>query len=215
MRGRQQAGMDEQDATTEAPAEASRMHQVAKFAAIATIIAGLAVGFYLLALWLRERTIRGSIDVRNPIIYRCAEEFSLPADLIRAVIRVESKGDAEAVSPRGAKGLMQVTDETKQEVRRRLDIEDGDLFRPEYNLYVGSAYLRMMIDRFGGDVYLALAAYNMGPTRLARMLRENPDLTGRQVVERFAPKETRDYCRKVYRHLDAPLDKLPVTSPPP
>lgn len=205
--------MDEQDLTTEAPAGPSRMHRVVKVAAIAMIVAGLAVAFYLLAVWLREQTIRGSIDVRGPVIYRCAEEFSLPADLIRAVIRVESKGEADAVSPRGARGLMQVTDETKEEVRRRLRIEDGDLLDPEYNIHVGSAYLRLMIDRFSGDVYLALAAYNMGPTKLARMLREHPDLTGRQVVERFAPKETRNYCRKVYRHLDAPLDKLPVTSP--
>jgi len=192
-----------------------RTRRVVTVAATVTVVAGLVVAFYLLALWLRERTIRGSIDVRNPIILRCAQEFSLPADLIRAVIRVESKGEPDAVSPRGARGLMQVTDETHEEVRRRLGMADGDLLDPDYNIRVGSAYLRIMLDRFGGDVYLALAAYNMGPTKLGRLLREYPDLTGRQVVEGFGPKETRDYCRKVYRHLDAPLGKLPVTSPVP
>ena len=206
--------MADEEATTELPAGQPLGRRILTVAANVMVVAGLGAGLYLLAIWMRERTIRGSIEARDPIIFRCAEEFSLPADLIKAVIRVESKGEADAVSRRGAKGLMQVTDETKEEVRRRLRLEDGDLFDPGYNIAVGSAYLRMMLDRFGGDVYLALAAYNMGPTKLRKMLGEHPGLTGRQVVEQFAPGETRAYCRKVYEHLDAPYDKLPVTSPP-
>jgi len=141
--------------------------------------------------------------------------YSLPPELIEAVIKVESSGRARAVSKKGAKGLMQVTAPAEAEVLNRFKIEaeagDERLFDPDYNIRVGTAYLRLMIDRFGGDVYLALAAYNMGPTKLSKLLKAHSGVPAREVVEQHAPKETRRYCRKVFDLTEGRYTTLPVT----
>lgn len=98
-----------------------------------------------------------------------AKEISLAARnngidtlLLTAVVKIESRFDAAAVSPRGAVGLMQI----------RPDQELGDdpqqLLDPARNLQRGAAYLRNMLDLFGGDLRLALAAYNAGPNAVRR-----------------------------------------------
>ena len=87
-----------------------------------------------------------------------AERFNLDPALIHAVVRAESGFDSEAVSAAGAGGLMQLMPETA----RALGVED--VFHPASNLEGGATYLRRMLDRFEGDLTLALAAYNAGPT---------------------------------------------------
>jgi len=85
-----------------------------------------------------------------------------------------------------------------------------DLFDPEYNIYMGTAYLRMMIDRFDGDVTLALAAYNMGPTKLRKLLDDHPGQAGLQVVERYSPRETQRYVQSIFEHLGGRFRRLPA-----
>ncbi len=89
-------------------------------------------------------------------IRRAAHKNDLDSALILSVIKAESGGKASAVSPAGAKGLMQLVDSTAQQygVTR--------VFDPRQNIEAGSRYLRDLIDRFG-DLKLALAAYNAGP----------------------------------------------------
>ncbi|HEX9916867.1 MAG TPA: transglycosylase SLT domain-containing protein [candidate division Zixibacteria bacterium] len=77
---------------------------------------------------------------------------------LKAVIYHESGGNPQAVSPRGAKGLMQLADSTAQEIRVK------DIFDPRENILAGTKYLKSLIQRFGGDLKLALAAYNAGPS---------------------------------------------------
>ncbi len=96
------------------------------------------------------------------VIERSARKYGLPADLIRAVIQVESAGNSQAVSNRGAKGLMQLTDSTAQ------DLGVTDVFDPEENIDAGSRYLSSLVRRFSGDLRLALAAYNAGPAAVER-----------------------------------------------
>lgn len=94
----------------------------------------------------------------------------LPLDLILAVIRVESSGNAFAVSPVGAMGLMQLLPATAEEVAERLDIVwtgDSLLFDPVVNVRLGTEYLRVLIERYD-DVATGLAAYNWGPGHIAR-----------------------------------------------
>lgn len=90
------------------------------------------------------------------IIDRVARETKLDSALISSVIQAESGGNPNAVSPAGAKGLMQLADSTAQE------LHVSDPFDPAENIRAGSRYLRRMLDRFG-DLKLALAAYNAGP----------------------------------------------------
>jgi soluble lytic murein transglycosylase-like protein len=96
-------------------------------------------------------------EVIERSIQKAAARYSLSPDLIRGVIRAESNFQADAVSSAGAKGLMQLMPETAGDlgVTKPFDIQQ--------NIDGGSRYLRQMLDRFGGNLKLALAAYNAGP----------------------------------------------------
>lgn len=88
---------------------------------------------------------------------RAARRHGLDPALLRALVEVESGGDPRALSAKGAKGLTQLMDSTAAE------LGVSDPFDPEQNLNGGAAYLRRLIDRYRGDLRLALAAYNSGP----------------------------------------------------
>ena len=90
-----------------------------------------------------------------------AARHGLSVDLLMSVARAESGCDADAVSPAGAVGVMQLLPETARE----LGVDPRD---PRQNIDGGAAYLRQQIDRFGGRLDLALAAYNAGPAPVAR-----------------------------------------------
>ena len=117
-------------------------------------------------------------------VTEAAQRFSIPESWIRAVMRVESFGDARAVSPKGAIGLMQVMPNTYAElrVRHRLGADPCD---PHNNILAGVAYLREMLDRYGSPGFLA--AYNAGPARYDEHLKQGRPL----------PAETQDYVAKL------------------
>lgn len=95
-------------------------------------------------------------------ILRAADTYKIDAELIHAVIAVESGYDPKAVSPKGARGLMQLMPDTA----RRYGLKD--LRRPDCNIRVGTAYLKDLLVQFGDDVKLALAAYNAGENAVVR-----------------------------------------------
>lgn len=110
----------------------------------------------------RPNISRDPISERfGKIIAEAAQKTGLDPSLISAVIHTESGGDPRAVSPRGAKGLMQLADSTAA------DLGVSDVFDPKVNIEAGSRYLRQLVDRFG-DLRLALAAYNAGPANVER-----------------------------------------------
>ncbi|QYU70580.1 transglycosylase SLT domain-containing protein [Leptolyngbya sp. 15MV] len=114
-------------------------------------------------------------------IMAASQRFGIPEAWIRAVMRAESAGDRQAVSHRGAMGLMQVMPATWAGLRAQHGL-GADAFAPGDNILAGSAYLREMLDRFG-SVPLMLAAYNAGPRRVEAHLS-----TGQPM-----PAETRAY----------------------
>ena len=95
------------------------------------------------------------------LIDDAAASQGIPPALVKAVIAAESAFDSEAVSRKGAKGLMQLMPETA------LDMGVSNPFEPAQNVRGGTTYLRAMIDRYG-DLGRALAAYNAGPTTVDR-----------------------------------------------
>lgn len=104
----------------------------------------------------------GSTAGIDAVVSRAAARFDLDPNLLHAVIAQESGGKADAVSPKGAKGLMQLMDGTARAMGVR------DPFDAEQNVYGGARYLRTLLDRWEGDVKLALAAYNAGPSAVER-----------------------------------------------
>jgi len=108
-----------------------------------------------------------NVDPYADHIAEAARRFGLPAPWIRAVMRAESGGDRDAVSPAGAMGLMQIMPATWAALRARHGLGD-DPFDPRTNILAGAAYLRELHDRFGAPGFLA--AYNAGPSRYADQL---------------------------------------------
>ena len=96
------------------------------------------------------------------VIAEAAKTYGVSADLVRAVIQTESQFDPAAVSPVGALGLMQLMPVTAAY------LGVADPFDPRQNVNGGVRYLSMLLDRFDGNVALALAGYNAGPTAVAR-----------------------------------------------
>ncbi|REF68308.1 MULTISPECIES: lytic transglycosylase domain-containing protein [Paracoccus] len=138
-------------------------------------------------------------ESRDPFAAHVAEaslRFGIPPGWIRAVRHVESRGDPQAVSSKGAMGLMQIMPETWAALRARHAL-GSDPFDPRDNILAGAAYLREMHDRYG-NVAAMLAAYNAGPGRYDEYL----------VSDRTLPAETRAYVAML-----APLggDPLPGT----
>ena len=111
-------------------------------------------------------------------IQKAAAKYNLPPELITAVIRAESNFKVSAVSSAGAQGLMQLMPATAKElgVKNSFDIEQ--------NIDGGTKYLRKMMDRFGGSVRKALAAYNAGPGTVMKYNGRVPYPETRQYVKR-------------------------------
>lgn len=125
-----------------------------------------------------SRRLRPTSVPFGSAIHEVATRYRLDGPLLAAIVEVESNFDARSVSPAGALGLMQVMPDIAGE-------HGGDPFDPAVNLDVGAKYFRTLLTRFSGDVELALAAYNAGPTTVLRYGRVPPY------------RETQAFVRKV------------------
>ena len=115
------------------------------------------------------------------VIQPAAAKYDLDPNLVAAVIWAESSGDPNAVSKKGARGLMQLMPATARE------LGVGNVLDPGQNVDGGSHYLRRMLDEHDGDLSLALAAYNAGPDAVRKYGGVPPY------------RETRDYVGRVLR----------------
>ncbi len=128
----------------------------------------------------------GRSETLEPIIATASRDYSVDPNIVRAVIKVESNYNERAVSPKGALGLMQLMPSTAREMGVT------DAFDPSQNINGGVRYLSELLGIFGGDLPLALAAYNAGPARVL----------GTNRIP--AIPETRSYVERVlglYHHL--------------
>lgn len=129
--------------------------------------------------------------------------------LVDSVIKHESAGNVAAVSPKGARGLMQLMPDTAREMAAKLglDFDEQRLTADgEYNKRLGIAYLDEMMQRYDGHQALALAAYNAGPGRVDEWLQSLGDPRTGQVgteawVQRIPYEETRNYTRNILHDL--------------
>lgn len=130
------------------------------------------------------KSIAGRKEQYDALIEREAQRQNLPPEIVHAVIRAESAYRATAISQAGAVGLMQLMPATARrfDVRNRVDAEQ--------NVRGGTQYLRWLLDRFDGDLRLALAGYNAGEGAVEKHGNRVPPY-----------RETRDYVRKIYAYL--------------
>jgi len=121
-----------------------------------------------------------------PVVVAEAEQAGLTAGMVLAVIEVESRGRVRARSHKNALGLMQILPGTGRALAREVGVAwrgPETLYDPVTNVRLGVRYLEQLLDRFDGDVHVALAAYNAGPTRVADLLRQGHPIP-RRYVER-------------------------------
>jgi soluble lytic murein transglycosylase-like protein len=130
----------------------------------------------------KNGALAASIDIARfaDVIDEASRTFRVQPELLRAVIDVESRYNPNAVSDKGAQGLMQLMPDT---ARR---FSDGDMFNPRDNVLAGARYLRFLLDLFKDDMELALAAYNAGENAVIRAGYRIPSLP-----------ETRQYVPRV------------------
>lgn len=101
-------------------------------------------------------------DWDRGIIAQAAQKYALDPKLVEAVIKVESNYKANSVSNKGAVGLMQLMKATAE------DLDVKNRYDARQNIFGGAKYLRRMLDRFDGNLELAVAAYNAGPSAVEK-----------------------------------------------
>ncbi len=137
-------------------------------------------------------------------VQQAAAKYEIEPELIHAVIKTESNGNHRAVSRKGAMGLMQLMPSTAY------DMNVVNPFNPEENIEGGTKYLKQLLEKFNGDLTLALAAYNAGPKTVEKY-RNVPPIS-----------ETKQYVKKIislfkgkggYGYSDQANQDLPVVEP--
>jgi soluble lytic murein transglycosylase len=151
-----------------------------------------------------ERTkVEVDIDQRYPTPFRTevsarAREIGLDPAFVYGLIRQESRFVMDARSGAGASGLMQLMPATARWTAKKIGLAytPGAITDRDLNLRLGTAYLKLVLDDFGGSQTLAAAAYNAGPNR-PRAWRQGPALEAAIWAETIPFPETRDYVKKV------------------
>ncbi len=138
----------------------------------------------------------------DSLVDEASRRFSIPALWIRSVMQVESGSNAQALSPKGAMGLMQIMPETYSAMRQAFGL-GADAYQPRDNIMAGAAYPREMLDLYGTSGFLA--AYNAGPARYDEHLETSEPL----------PEETQIYLSRLAPMLSgAQVGSISATAEP-
>ncbi len=175
---------------------------------------GLALGSLALSRGWYDKSIVASIqirawdhlDLRFPVVYRelfqrQARRLGVDEATLFAIARQESAFYELARSPVGAGGLMQLMPATARETARKHGIggyrSPSDVYRPEVNVQLGSSYFKELLERYNNNRIPAIAAYNAGPSRINRWLKDSGIRPMDVWVENIPYRETRGYVQNV------------------
>ena len=163
------------------------------------LAACLAVSYFL---WMRPAILRYQYPLAFlPEVLAMSEEYGLPPSLVSAIMLCESRNDSNAVSRRGAVGLMQLMPATAAEIAEKLEMHHYSevmLMDPTTNIRFGCYYLNYLFDRFGNRPAIVIAAYNAGPNRVQGWMEEY-GLTENGTLLEIPYPETANYVVKVQR----------------
>ncbi len=149
------------------------------------------------------------LQLRFPIdhadtISQIASSRQLDPGHIFAVIRQESAFGESARSPAGARGLMQLMPRTGMDTARKYHIPlsgTGQLYEPETNILIGTAYLGDVMKQYNGNIVLASAAYNAGPHNVQRWLPQEDKQSSDNWIATITYKETRTYIQRILAYM--------------
>ena len=168
------------------------------------MVIGAAVILTLAGPWLAQQGMRLWYPKKFvDVVEREAEEFGLNRGLVYAVIRAESGFDQRACSRAGARGLMQLTDETFNWMVQEYPPENGggDIYDVNDNVHCGCALLRRLLGYYEGELRVALAAYNAGIGNVDNWLKEPKNSADGRRLSRIPFPETEAYVKKVERGI--------------
>lgn len=135
----------------------------------------------------------------HDLVQQYSEKYNIDPYLVLAIIKVESNFKPEAVSPKNARGLMQISEKTGKWGADKLKLADyvnENLFDPETNILIGCWYLSVLYGEFN-DTDLVLAAYNGGSGNVNQWLKDSKlSATGKH-LDKIPFKETEQYIKKV------------------
>ncbi|MDD2992641.1 MAG: soluble lytic murein transglycosylase [Clostridiales bacterium] len=169
------------------------------------ILAGLLL-VILVGLLVLPRLITAIEKRVYPQTYRetveqYAAEYEVDPLMVFAIIRTESGFDAGAQSNVGARGLMQITEETfawiKQKIAPEEEISFDDLYQPQVNIRFGTYYLSRCLSRYGGDLATASAAYHSGWGTVDNLLSDPGNAASEDTLAQFPYPQMARYVQKV------------------
>lgn len=159
----------------------------------------VSIIFIAITLGLIVLITKYPLAYRN-IIVKYSEKHEIDPYLVASIINVESKYDKFALSPKEAKGLMQISPQTGQWSSEILEIENyngEDLFDPDLNIKMGTWYINRLFKEFNGNLDLVLAAYNAGSGNVNKWLVDEEYSRDGVSLHKIPFKETEDYLVRV------------------
>ena len=162
-------------------------------ATLLMVIIIIAVGHSMVIRYLHPKDFSDHIE-------KYSSEYKVPKELVFAVVKCESSFDPNAKSNKDAVGLMQLTEETFNDVKKMLGDDDDLSFSKnatdeEINIKYGTYYLKFLSDYFEGDETAAIAAYNAGLGNVQKWIGEDKKLT----VDEIKFAETKEYVKRVLK----------------
>ena len=177
-----------------------------------------------LAIWIAKRSSQEGVELpsigyptlRPPSLPRKLQAIRPEMPFVLALIRQESAFRVNAISPAGARGLMQLMPRTAKNVSRsvRLRYSKPRLTKdPNYNMILGQAYLAELLKNQKNSYVLTLVSYNAGPSRARRWIKDHGDLRDKDVdaidwIEMIPFDETRNYVQRVMENLQVYRTRL-------
>ena len=142
-------------------------------------------------------------------VEECAEKYEVDKNLVFAIIKAESNFNKDAVSKKGANGLMQIMDETGKWCAEEVGLSECDLLNVECNINVGTFYLSHLLQMYEGNETLAVAAYNAGHGNVDKWLSDTEFSADGKTLDKIPFEETDKYVKKVmlYKKIYSYKDK--------
>ncbi len=137
-------------------------------------------------------------------IKKSTSQFDILPEFVYSIMKAESRYDPVVTSPVGAMGLLQIMPFTGVHLSQLVgeaSFTSNNLYRPDYNILLGTRYLKKLLDQFNGSWPLAAASYNGGPHRVSMWLYTFGNLKMDEFIEHIAFRETRKYTKKVMRYM--------------
>ena len=136
-------------------------------------------------------------------VKKYANEYNVDEYLIYAIIKAESNFEPDAVSHRGAKGLMQLMYSTAEDIAKRINVNlnEDNILEPDININLGTKYISMLIQKYD-NINLALAAYNAGSGNVDGWIEKGTLKADGSDIENVPFTETNNYVRKILRDYE-------------